>query len=486
MLPPNVRALLTEVVSHRKREHQIERDKALQEFTFKMANQGLSQSSAFNKGKTEIYCEAFAKYATSVWNDMQRVLDGGFATYPGCEDDLINFLKESLAGVYEADTKSLNVLKGFGAYKARFEFYYQTIAGKLATEIKIFANKLRTIKEKEVTQVTGKSATPDDPVEVDSANDKGFLTVVRDGIGLLVSGILATLFFSTAHIIPGFWCSFVGLATAFHIPFQHYANKNPLKRWYCWICYGILLFAFFVWFSSWSFLVYKNSQPSAESKAHPYFSFSLRTTDQPSEKVKLTNDFLIETNFSVPLHLHPVLGALIVPLELGQSNVTLTFFVKNESPSATAEDAIVTIRIPKKWEFVPDANWTATENDWGDPSDLYAEAINGSGVLETITLQKWTCNNIPVLLPGCGVILPSIQLHHVPSFWGSSWTEGMTIMVRAKDSPTDALSFALFSSKNSIWETNDFHKPIVVPATKVNGKLVGFSLSPKQLKELQK
>ena len=111
MLPQNVRTLFAEVVTHRRREHQTKRDKAIQEFTFKMAGQGNSQSSAFNDDKVEIYCEAFNKYAAGVWDDMQRVLGDGFEVYPGCEDDSINFLKESLAAVYEADTKSLFALK---------------------------------------------------------------------------------------------------------------------------------------------------------------------------------------------------------------------------------------------------------------------------------------------------------------------------------------------------------------------------------------
>ena len=96
-----------------------------------MARQGISQSSAFNDGKVKIYCEAFEKYAAGVWNDMQRVLGGGFEVYPGCEDDLINFLKESLAAVYEADTKSLFAIKNdvhtptarhLARCKPRFEF----------------------------------------------------------------------------------------------------------------------------------------------------------------------------------------------------------------------------------------------------------------------------------------------------------------------------------------------------------------------------
>ena len=163
MLPRNVRTLFSEVVTHQRREHQSERDKAVKEFVFKMARQGISQSSAFNDGKVEIFCEAFEKYATGVWDEMQRVMEGGFEVYPGCKDDLINVLKESLAAVYEADTRSLFSIQNnvhtptarhLARREPRFEFRCRAVTEKLTTEIKIFVNQLRTMKEKEAKRVT--------------------------------------------------------------------------------------------------------------------------------------------------------------------------------------------------------------------------------------------------------------------------------------------------------------------------------------------
>jgi biotin operon repressor len=160
MLPQNVRTLFAEAVTHQRRRHQTERDKAIQEFTFKMARQGVSQSSAFNNGKVEIHCEAFKKYAAGIWGDMQRVLGGGFEVYPGCENDLINFLKESLAAVYDADTNNLFAFKNdvhtpttrhLARCKPRFEFPCKVVTEKLTTEIKLFINRLRVIKQKEAT-----------------------------------------------------------------------------------------------------------------------------------------------------------------------------------------------------------------------------------------------------------------------------------------------------------------------------------------------
>jgi len=163
MLPQNVRTLFTEAVKNYRREHQTERHEAIEKFTFKMDEQGISQSSEFNNGMVKIYCEAFKKFADGVWNDMQRVMEGGFEVYPGCEDDLVNFLKEALDAVYETDTKSLFAIKNdvhtptarhLARCKPRFEFPCQAVTEKLNTEIKIFVNQLRAMKEKEVAQTT--------------------------------------------------------------------------------------------------------------------------------------------------------------------------------------------------------------------------------------------------------------------------------------------------------------------------------------------
>jgi hypothetical protein len=163
MLPPKFRTLFTEVVKNHRREHQRERDEAIKKYTFKMADQHNNQSSEFNNGKVKIYCEAFKKFADGVWGGMQRVMEGGFEVYPGCEDNLISFLKESLTAVYEADTKSLFAIKNnvhtptarhLARCRPRFEFPCQAVTDKLATEIKIFVSQLRAMKEKEAALVT--------------------------------------------------------------------------------------------------------------------------------------------------------------------------------------------------------------------------------------------------------------------------------------------------------------------------------------------
>jgi len=157
MLPTEIRDLFDEAVLHRKREHRTERDDAIRAFTFKMGKQGIPRSSAFNNGTVKVYCEAFEKFATSIWNDMQRVMAGGFEFYPRCEVDVNSFLTLAVTPVQEADKQKLFAPKKVVAdpitarhlaqCQPQFEFRYQAIIEKLTTEIKIFSNRLRAIRE---------------------------------------------------------------------------------------------------------------------------------------------------------------------------------------------------------------------------------------------------------------------------------------------------------------------------------------------------
>src|SRR5258708_23931588 len=155
MLNPDTATLLTEAISHLRGTHEVERGNVLRDFKFKMANQGILQSSMFKQGKAKIYYEAYEKHAKAVWQEMRRVLEQiGFDAYSGCETDLAQMLKTSLADAYAADKRSLGVLEKFGVYmpEATFDFHYGTVLARLATEIKIFAKQVRAMKQKEKPQ----------------------------------------------------------------------------------------------------------------------------------------------------------------------------------------------------------------------------------------------------------------------------------------------------------------------------------------------
>ena len=157
MLSRDTVTLLAEAISHLGQKHQAELGNAVREFKFKMMKQGTSQSSMFNQGKAKIYYEAFEKYADSVWEEMRRVLEEiGFDSQPGCENELVSMLVSFLSGAYEADKMSLSSLEAFGVHmpETAFEFHYQAVVKRLVTKIKIFSQKVRTMREKEKAQAT--------------------------------------------------------------------------------------------------------------------------------------------------------------------------------------------------------------------------------------------------------------------------------------------------------------------------------------------
>jgi hypothetical protein len=155
MLSPDTAALLTEAASHLRREHEAARGNDVRQFKLQMVQRGTVQSSMFHRGISQIYYEAFEKYATGVWREMQRVLEQiGFDAYAGCEEDLIDLLKASLAGAYKAAKSSLSADEKPRTHtpEATFDIHHEAVCSKLATEIKVFARKVRAMKQKERSQ----------------------------------------------------------------------------------------------------------------------------------------------------------------------------------------------------------------------------------------------------------------------------------------------------------------------------------------------
>jgi hypothetical protein len=58
----------------------------------------------------------------------------------------------------------------------------------------------------------------------------------------------------------------------------------------------------------------------------------------------------------------------------------------------------------------------------------------------------------------------------------------MRIQARAKDSPTDAISFWLFTIPNSFRGIKLFHKPFILLGTNVNGYLE-IGIGPEKVEE---
>jgi hypothetical protein len=207
------------------------------------------------------------------------------------------------------------------------------------------------------------------------------------------------------------------------------------------------------------------------SKPKPHFAFELRMADATwFDRVKLTNDFL---SHNIDNNVHKVLGCLFVPIQNGKTNAELIFSIENES-EIIAENIEVAIAVPKGLQCIPDPRWSRlTINSLVSGPELMGI------ITETNEMESFGFFPPHALLPKDTGDLPYIELSDRPS-WAT-----MAIIARAKDWPDTAITFNLFFMKNSLFETNDFHRPFVLLGINFNSML-DFPISPKTLKELQK
>jgi hypothetical protein len=282
--------------------------------------------------------------------------------------------------------------------------------------------------------------------------------------GIIFTGIAIALSDAGFHIwgfILGFLAVVCGLTVA-----AHHLKKYGLKYVNFLLFISLILAAGLFGFLA----VHK---PPVESKPHPYFIFSLMLTDNPSECLKLTNDFLIDTNFGTP---RTCAGGLIIPLEPGQTNVLLRLEIENNS-SVASEYGEVSIMIPEKWGPVVGSEWHPVV-----VRNLSSVDFNESGrPVGTNVMLAWGWN-MPTLLGGDGTRIPDIQLRQAPMFAPVMPVAPMRIQARAKDSPTDAISFWLFTIPNSFRGIKLFHKPFILLGTNVNGYLE-IGIGPEKVEE---
>jgi hypothetical protein len=93
------------------------------------------------------------------------------------------------------------------------------------------------------------------------------------------------------------------------------------------------------------------SNEKEKLEAIPHFKFRLGTSFAPSDKVELTNEFLLITNFAT---LFPSKALVVIPVPSGQSSVTFLIDAVNDS-LAPAKNLRVFISLPREWNCsIPD------------------------------------------------------------------------------------------------------------------------------------
>ncbi len=294
--------------------------------------------------------------------------------------------------------------------------------------------------------------------------ETGFFHFARNVIiaGVFATGIwvIGEQFHNQGYLEIGNAANFIACVVFFTVaPFEALKHwRKPLIIWPLFSLFLVVPLAF----------VFFGLKPKTELEPHPHFTFMVSIPQ--SDKVELTNDFLMVKEFR---KFNKILGVLYVPADTAQSNLTLNIWVRNNSP-AFAQDVEIEIFVPQAWLGVPDTGWSPVE-------PLSADAMLGltetaPNVFETNRVQTWGYRAPVPLLAGNGFEAPPFHLNKIQM---NTFLNGaIGIVARAKDSPADAVNFGLWVLPKSIFTSNDFHKPFVL----TRGKLI---LSPESLKQLQ-
>ena len=149
MFPAETKVLMARVIVQLQPEHERNKGDAIRQLTFKMMNQGLGRSSAFDQAMVQLYCDSFKRFAENVWSEVKRVLEEtGFDAYPNCEQDLIPLLNGALSPIQNSDSQKLASERHMSSKQPKtiFEFRSKLAVEKVETEARIFCAKLRSMK----------------------------------------------------------------------------------------------------------------------------------------------------------------------------------------------------------------------------------------------------------------------------------------------------------------------------------------------------
>jgi hypothetical protein len=238
-------------------------------------------------------------------------------------------------------------------------------------------------------------------------------------------------------------------------------------------------------FSSWIVLtiltwgvVWENSRPPKEAIANPPFVFLLPNSDDPEDVLKLTNDCFAPHGWGVT---HIILGGVLIPMQIGQTNFLLTLRVR---ATTFAEQLEVFATVPAEWNVVAGLGWMRAVDEDGK---AYSES---NGILEPRRLRSLGYRSPIDLLPGDGLTLPSILFTnlealtlnplktHSPNFGA------IVLVAKAKGLPPAGVAFRPFFLQTS----NGYSfKPIAVTLFPSNNEVAAFFPFPlRETNEMQK
>ena len=225
------------------------------------------------------------------------------------------------------------------------------------------------------------------------------------------------------------------------------------------------LFSFFCVVMACLFYISSLNRPQPITPV-PRAHFEFSVIANGLKRIVLTNDFLIVHEFDKA---HSVPGFLFVPMDPGDSNLALRVFVQNDS-SAFAENVEITFMATTNMPCTLDNGWFGEQMF----DDAWAASISG-GVRQTNAIQSWKYIAPYSVLSGNGFEIPLVRLS---SSQIGEWNGAISLMARAKDSPTSEVFFGIWTMPKSLFSSNDFTIPFVAALPLTN-------FSEAELKELQ-
>ena len=197
----------------------------------------------------------------------------------------------------------------------------------------------------------------------------------------------------------------------------------------------------------------------------PAFNFSVLGTENPLDRLWLTNNPFIFVNWGKT---ERVSGGVLVPIRLEQSNFVLRLSVR---PNAFAEDLEVGVNFPAQWGASPSKAWIRS-------FDETAKGVLESNglVLERKVIQTWGYRCPISVLPGDSISLPEIVFTNVgplivsPTRIASQQYGSVDIFAKAKGVAAAGVTFRPFL----LPVTSEYsRKPIAVTLFPTNGGRLG-------------
>jgi hypothetical protein len=176
-----------------------------------------------------------------------------------------------------------------------------------------------------------------------------------------------------------------------------------------------------------------------KSVPSPKLILALNTSHSPKEVSVLTNDFLYSKNTN-SMAFGNTNGYVMVPANIGESNVVLNFFVVNDS-SVAVDTIEVMASLPNDVVFLKDIRWA--ENILPPKID-WETNINPPTAFAAEPFQQFDFTLRGTLLPNSSVPLPAIIFNTQPvnnEVWGSRIP--VSFRVRAKNVPQFCIGFWL-------------------------------------------